>query len=209
MLGIIDYLNGEKSSKDYKYGTYRFEYVWEALIDKVYGIRNKEDYYPKTTWNFENYQYDIRDDYENSSLRPDSIMIFNGDIYVLDAKYYKYGIIRNPGLLPKSTDINKQITYGEYIAEQDKFKKMHGEKYKVYNAFIMPFDALKSGSEKVLRIGQATGNWKSSMKEYEKVQGILVDVKHLMKIGVRNDCDEMSKLAECISQYVKEKTKCV
>ena len=123
-------------------------------------------------------------------------------VNLLDAKYYKYGVIRNPGLLPKSTDINKQITYGEYIAEQDKFKKMHGENYKVYNAFIMPFDALKSGSEKVLRIGQATSNWKSGMKEYEKVQGILVDVKHLMKIGVCNDYDEMSKLADCISKYV-------
>ncbi len=202
MLAIVEYLDGEKSSRDYKYGTYRFEYVWEMLIDKVYGIRNKEDYYPKTTWNFETYQYNVRDEYENSSLRPDSIMLYDGDVYVLDAKYYKYGVIRNPALLPKSTDINKQITYGEYIAEQNKFKKIHGKNYKVYNAFIMPFDAIKSGSESVLRIGQAMGNWKSGMKEYEKVQGILIDVKHLMKIGVRNDYDEITQLAKSIKQYV-------
>lgn len=46
------------------------------------------------------------------------------------------------------------------------------------------------------------GNWKSGMKEYEKVQGILIDVKHLMKIGVRNDYDEITQLAKSIKQYV-------
>lgn len=203
MMAIIEYRGDKNATRDYKYGTYRFEYVWENLIDRVFGIKGKEKYYPKTTWNIDGIEFDAVENIDNSSLRPDSIMVYGGDIYVLDAKYYKYGQYRNPAFLPKSTDINKQITYGEYIAEQEKFKKMHGDKYKVYNAFLMPFDSAKSGSlGYAQRIGVASGNWKKNDKSYERVQGILLDVKHMMKIGVRADMDEISKLADMISQYL-------
>lgn len=200
MLAIIDCQGDSNSLKDYKYGTYRFEYVWERLIDRVFGIDGKDKYYPKTTWNIDGIDFDVIENIENASLRPDSIMIYNGDIYVLDAKYYKYGQYRNPAFLPKSTDINKQITYGEYIAEQKKFKDIHGENYKVYNAFLMPFNSNKA--EHMIRIGSASGNWKQNEKTYEHVQGILVDVKHLMKIGVRSDKDEIARLAQLIYDYI-------
>lgn len=203
MLAVINYLGDKDAGVDYKYGTYRFEYVWEAMLDKVFGVPNKEEYYPKTTWNINGTNYEVNENYDNSSLRPDSIMIHNGNIYVLDAKYYKYGAYRNPGMLPKSTDINKQITYGEYIAEQEKFKKMHGDNYTVFNAFVMPFDSTSkywTGSDSIIRIGQASGNWKDNLKEYEKVQGILMDLKYLMRIIVRQDEDEIARLAEIIEE---------
>ena len=205
MLAIINYLGDKESQKEFRYGTYRFEYVWECLIDRTFGVHGKEKYYPKTTWTINGVSFEVNENYDNSSLRPDTIMVHNGDVYVLDAKYYKYGVYKNPGMLPKSTDINKQITYGEYIAEQEKFKAIHGEKYKVYNAFLMPFDSKAEcwqGAPEVLRIGCATGNWKSNLKTYEKVQGVLVDLKHLMKINVREDADEIMKLAACIEEYV-------
>lgn len=200
MLAIIDCQGDNNSLKAYKYGTYRFEYVWECIIDRVFGIDGKDKYYPKTTWNIDGIDFDVIENIENASLRPDSIMIYQDDVYVLDAKYYKYGQYRNPAFLPKSTDINKQITYGEYIAEQEKFKNIHGENYKVYNAFLMPFDSNKA--EHSIRIGSASGNWKHNKKTYEHVQGILIDVKYLMKIGVRSDKDEIARLAQLISDYV-------
>lgn len=200
MLAIIEFQGNNNSLSNYKYGTYRFEYVWECLIDRVFGIDGKEKYYPKTTWNIDGVNFDVVENIENASLRPDSIMLYNGDVYVLDAKYYKYGQYRNPAFLPKSTDINKQITYGEYIAEQKRFKKLHGDSYKVFNAFLMPFDGNKFGS--AVRIGSASGNWKQNEKTYEHVQGILIDVKHLMKVGVRSDVDEISRLAQLINNYI-------
>lgn len=206
MLAIINYLGDKDSNKTFRYGTYRFEYVWESMIDRVFGIRGKEKYYPKTTWCINGIDYEVNENYENSSLRPDTIMICKGNVYVVDAKYYKYGEYKNPGMLPKSTDINKQITYGEYIAEQEKFKKIHGDNYQVYNAFVMPFDSTQSkweGSDLMKNIGYAVGNWKRNDKTYEKVHGILLDLKYLMKISVREDEKEIMRLAECIENHIQ------
>lgn len=205
MLAIINYLGDKDSKKEFRYGTYRFEYVWESMVDRVFGIKNKDAYYPKTTWCINGTSYEVKENFENASLRPDTIMLHNGNIYVVDAKYYKYGAYRTPGLLPKSTDINKQITYGEYIAEQEKFKAMHGEDYLVYNAFVMPFDAFEENGKNASsmeNIGYAVGNWKSNGKSYEKVHGILLDLKYLMKISVREDEEEIMRLAECIEGKV-------
>ena len=55
----------------------------------------------------------------------------------------------------------------------------------------------------LLRIGEAYGEWKSNKKSYEKVQGILIDVKHLMKISTRQNLDEIISLANKIQQYVE------
>ena len=40
-------------------------------------------------------------------------------------------------------------------------------------------------------------------KSHECVQGILVDVKYLMHITVREDSNEIFRLSECISKAVK------
>lgn len=193
MLQIVDYLQDEDAPLEYKYGTYRFEYVWEALIDRVYGIEGKAAYFPKTTWKVKGKEYD------NASLEPDTIMLYGNDIYVLDAKYYKYGATGHLGDLPESTSINKQITYGEYVANH------LAQKGTVYNAFLMPFDSLGTlwNGEEVLHIGEATGDWRENDKSYEHIQGILVDVKYLMNITVREDSNEIFRLSECIIKAVK------
>ena len=195
MLAIVEYTGDSSVSKDYKFGTDRFEYVWEKLIDKTYGILDKKAYFPKTSWIIDGKKY------ENACLEPDTIMLWNGNIYVLDAKYYKYGMTRQPSDLPESTSINKQITYGEYIAEQDRFKKLYGNNYKVFNAFLMPFSGTKSNIE---NIGLGISNWKSNEKTYEKIQGILVDVKHLMRVVVSRDEAELAKMAECIENMIEK-----
>lgn len=195
MLAVILYNGEENSEKNYRYGTYRFEYVWEALINKVYGIKEKREYFPNTYWSIDGVQY------ENACLEPDTIMIWNGNVYVLDAKYYKYGVTRRMTDLPESTSINKQITYGEFIAEQECFKKKHGENYKVYNAFIMPY-AQKNGEE-LKNIGIAYSNWKTNEKSYENIQGILLDIKHLMYASWGQNVEKIEKLVQCIEGGIK------
>lgn len=195
MLAIIDFEGDKNSNKNYRYGTYRFEYVWEKMIDKVFGIENKTDYFPKTAWYLNGFRSD------NPSLEPDTIMLFGNNVYILDAKYYRYGVTGKTQDLPKSSSVNKQITYGEYVASEETFKKLHGNDMKVYNAFLMPFDSLKnnySGNPEMLKIGEAVSDWKDNSEEYQKIQGILLDVKTLMCINVRQEMKAIKKLAELI-----------
>jgi hypothetical protein len=141
------------------------------------------------------------DRYDTASLEPDTIMLCGDNVYILDAKYYKYGVTGKAWDLPESTSINKQITYGEYVANGEKFKKKHGNNMKVYNTFLMPFDSLKSkypNNPVMLKVGEAVSNWKDNSEDYQKIQGILVDVKTLMNINVRQEMKEIEKLAELI-----------
>lgn len=201
LLAIIDYTGSGFSTKKFQYGTYRFEYIWESLVDKVYGISGKEEFFPKTYWNID------KNVVPNACLEPDTIMLCNNDVYVLDAKYYKYGATKRAVDLPESTSINKQITYGEYNDEQKKFRQKYGDNMKVYNAFLMPFNSKSDKwmtEDKVIRIGQAYGDWKTNLKSYEKVQGIVVDIKFLMKLSSRQNEEEIRVLADKIAKYVNE-----
>ena len=204
MLAIINEEQKEDTPLDFRYGTYRFEYVWEALIDRVFGIEGKSVYFPKTMWLLDDKYND------NACLEPDSIMLWNGNIYVLDAKYYKYGATKRPWDLPESTSINKQITYGEYISGQEKLTGALSKKKTpiVYNAFLMPFNKqseLWKNSDSMISIGEAISSWKSNEEIYERIQGILVDVKHLMRVTVHQDESEMSRLAECIEAAIEKR----
>ena len=194
MLAIIDW-DSDENKTALMYGTNRFEYVWESLIDQVYGIDEKKEYFPKTRWVIRGKEYD------SSSLEPDSIMLYNGNVYILDAKYYRFGWTTHAGDLPASSSINKQITYGEYA---EGMKKNKGKK--IYNAFIMPFNSLQkewineTRGDTILNIGKAVSDWKKGDKEYENIQGILVDTKHLMRIVTRRDTSEIIRLAEAIEK---------
>ena len=202
LLAIIKSMGDDEAPKDYIYGTNDFEYIWESMIDKAYGVQNKSKYFPSTRWQLD------RGEHENSYLRPDAVMIRNGKIYVLDAKYYKYGNTRRAGDLPDSSDINKQITYGEYIAENKTFCNSKGESPEVYNAFIMPYDSFGNAfhtEENLHYIGSAISDWKSSdgTKPYEMVAGVLVDVKSLMQ-DYSHDEKRITELAELIESKVRQ-----
>ena len=89
----------------------------------------------------------------------------------------------------------------EKVVNEEWFRRKHGEGFQVYNAFLMPFqgaDERQDGGVAVMKAGQALSWWKDNDRSYEKVQGILVDTKGLMKIAVRQDREEMASLAECI-----------
>lgn len=196
MLAVINSMK-EDADSEFKYGTYRFEYVWEKMIDRVFGIQDKENYFPKTTWELNSGR-----EYDNAFLEPDSIMLVGDKVYVLDAKYYKYGWSGVPWHLPGSASINKQITYGEYIAEEKKFMK-NGQHPAVYNAFIMPYDSKGSQfrtNTPIHYVGAATSDWKGGDKKYENVLGIFMDVKYLMELDGRMEQTEIQRLAALIEE---------
>ncbi len=176
---------------DFKFGTYHFYVVWERMIDKAFGIKNKEVYFPKTKWNLR--RSNQNPDY---SLQPDSIMLFGDKIYILDAKYYKYGISGVASDLPSSTSIIKQIVYGEYAAKRETKKE-------IYNVFLMPFNRfnnpLKLGNI-LENIGFANGEWRDNLKQYENIQGILMDTKFLMQNYNKKSNDLLKLLAKNVEE---------
>lgn len=203
MLNIVKSIGNDGNSYEYKIGTNRFEYIWEAMIDKAFGEKNKEYYFPKTRWLINSKEH------ENSYLEPDTIMISKdkpNSIYVVDAKYYKYGWSHAPGHLPDSSSINKQITYGEYIAEKPSFYDEKGNPPEVYNAFLLPYDSSDEYFESennMTYIGIAISDWKKSdgLKPYEKIVGILLDVKSLMQ-NYSKDYAWIKELADLIELSV-------
>lgn len=191
MIDMVEYLDENDNDKQFYFGTDVFEYVWEKLIDRVFGIPNKQDYFPKTLWTL-NYG----NDRTKHPLEPDSIMIIGDKYYVLDAKYYRYGDTGIFNHLPNSSSVNKQITYGEYIHNE---KKVANEK--LFNAFIMPFnkdDNLFRISTPFGNIGEAVGEWKNNNKNYERIQGIVVDVRYLMHNYIGRPQKSLIALAESI-----------
>lgn len=178
----------------FSFGTNRFEYIWEKMIDRVYGETNKTDYFPKTHWHIYN------NTSENAPLEPDTIMINDNNIFVLDAKYYKYGVTRRFFDLPGTSSISKQITYGEYIFKN----KRSNSKTKVYNAFIMPFNSSVQSENRIQYIGTATSEWKNNDFDYEKVLGILVDVKYLMQITNSKNYDAINELSNLIEEKISK-----
>ncbi len=175
---------------DFKFGTYSFYVVWERMIDRAFGIKNKEVYFPKIKWNL--WRSNQNPDY---LLQPDSIMLFGDKIYILDAKYYKYGISGVASDLPNSASIIKQIVYGEYAAKRETKKE-------IYNIFLMPFNRFNNPlklSNIFENIGFANGEWRDNLKQ-KIIQGILIDTKFLMQ----NYNKKSNNLLKLLAKNVEE-----
>ena len=82
MINFMD----EETDRQFLFGTEKFENVFEKLIDKIFCNTDKEDFYPRTEWNLqEGGNYPIP-----YPLQPDTIMIHNKKVYIIDAKYYSH-----------------------------------------------------------------------------------------------------------------------
>lgn len=197
LLNVIKNESNEDMIEEFTYGTNRFEYVWEKMIDYMFGINDKEKYFPHSKWHLSS------GDKDNSALEPDTIMIKDGIAYILDAKYYKYGVTGVSSHLPATSSIAKQIIYAEYI-ENNRMTDENGNVLKTYNAFLLPFskngDHFKT-NKNYKYVGYAEADWKSYRTEkkndYEHVEGILMDINYLMNNCTRRsktDIDELSEL---------------
>ncbi len=156
-------------------GTTHFHTVWENLIDITYGISDveKREYFPPARWHFANGRTG------ENRLLPDTIMQVDDsdEIFVLDAKYYSFALNFS---VPAASDINKQITYGEYARK----KKQKA----VYNAFIIPYDfdgdpqGFWTGKiDEYAYIGYAVMEDINGNETHEKVLGILIDTKWIIE----------------------------
>lgn len=202
MINIIKYIGSIDDNKSFHFGTNNFEYVWEKLVDFTYGIDNKEDYFPRTKWKLKNNKNKV-----NSALEPDTIMISDDKIFILDAKYYKYGETFLMSDLPNSSSINKQVTYSEYIYYHNKFKNEDEESPEIYNLFILPSNKKHPkylSDLPIFHIGEAYRVWESSTNNYEKVQGVLVDVKHIMNNYIKQNKNEIMQLALLIESIFND-----
>jgi len=191
MLDMLNYMDEKTSDRQFYFGTDDFDHVWEKIIDKAFGEQDKDKYFPRSRWLLDYGSY-----HEKRPLMPDTIMIYNGKYYVLDAKCYKYGWTGIPSHLPNASSINKQITYGEYLETY-----MGVKADSLFNAFIMPFNKAHNCfgiNENMGNIGEAVGDWRENKKYYERIQGIVVDTRYLMYHYSGKPLKEKIALAECI-----------
>ena len=202
MIHMIQYIGENGGNARFFFGTNNFEYVWERLIDFNFGEDNKNFYFPRTSW-----YLGTGGIHTKSALEPDTIMKEDGKVFILDAKYYRYGNSKNPADLPHSASVNKQISYGEYVATHPKFKDKDGRAPEVYNVFLMPFN--KNGQafpseEDMLHIGEARGDWKDSGAFYERVQGVLLDMKWMMQRTVKHNEKDIGQLARLVESVIRQ-----
>lgn len=184
MLKIIDGIDTDNQSKEIVYGVSSYHYVFERMVDAVFG--NQDDlskFYPQAYWMINDVE-----EKESSSLRPDTVRIEKGKAYIFDSKYYK------PGKLPTTADIQKQITYAEYLENQK------GHLYSpIKNAFILPYDKSKAdtheNNEFLKYIGYAKTDWKKEpgtdkSTPHYVVYGYYIDTTELLH-RYRNSWDEV------------------
>lgn len=106
MIDMIQYVGKKGKSARFFFGTNDFEYVWERLIDFNFGEDNKNFYFPRTSW-----YLGTEGKHAKSALEPDTIMREDDKVFILDAKYYRYGDSKDPTELPRSTSIHKSSHY--------------------------------------------------------------------------------------------------
>lgn len=192
---IVEYLAGHKTedgkiANEFYFGVKKFAPVWEAMVDKIFGKLPqgvaKDKFNPHCEWDLSS---GVRG-YENTNyaMRPDTIMWDEegNRLYVLDAKYYKFGMTGSASDLPSSGSICKQIAYAEYV--ETHWKKFLGVDSiatpsaspqndtlpkPIYNAFLLPYcfdadnsqlppdDGFETRPCKMRFIGLCHGNWKN------------------------------------------------
>lgn len=205
MKSIIQGLDDSMvNSKDVIFGVDSYDYVYERMIDSMFSRLRGEDkkkFNPNATWSL---LYPNVREVDSTNLRPDTILKDGEDLYILDAKYYRYGSTFKPSDLPETTSIQKQITYGEYVkqAKEGKFKN-------IYSAFIMPYNKYNNANmdklhENMEFIGIATAEWfdKADKEKNRKIAGLLIDTKFLIDNWAKNSDSTVRDLVDLISKNI-------
>lgn len=182
-----------------------FEYVFEMLVDKSFGLKDKRKFNPTAGYFFEDEKKEIA----VRALRPDTILEYKNDnkqcCCVIDAKYYSfnYGDMSNRGL-PEQSSINKQFIYQKFIKENVAFDK--DQKYDEVSAvFFLPFCAEENESEIQYMNGYAEAKWN---KIKGKVYLFKVDLKALVEEFYGCDKKLKQKFIDQLKNILnKEKTR--
>ena len=202
MKRILQFLSNEQNWDNANYGVDGYDYIWEEMVNKVFGNEEPNKFYPTSIWNL------ITIEKTGSKMRPDAIRKekdYQGDnkykYYILDAKYYKYGVTGMFSDLPNTESVQKQVTYGDHIANNHEWYDT--EEDKIYNAFIIPYDC--KNDSKIKYKGYAYCDWRDrdlkigdKKRNYEKVAIILVDTKYLIECYFKIEKPEIDNLLENI-----------
>lgn len=199
MINVIESIDKNNRNPQYfSFGTRRFEKVWENLIEKTFGTEkgdSKACFFPKATWHLMDGRVK-----ETNPLLPDTIMINRDDncVYIIDAKYYRYGITFNTSHLPNMSSIAKQITYAQYIATHKDFAFDT-----IGNIFIFPFNAKANRLPDYHCSGWAVAGWVSDTCQYKNIYIILVDTKRLMtsSISIPVNMNEIKNLLSTVPLF--------
>ena len=193
-------------TREIVYGVDSYEYVYERMVDAMFSnIDNIKEFYPRAEWDL------LVEDRpkESSKLRPDTVLeqkLEDGtkNLYILDAKYYRYGTTFLSKHIPDTTSIQKQITYGEYV------KMMKPGVYdEIYSAFVMPYskttNIYKDRFNKDIEfIGVARAKWIDASGETNRnIAGILLDTNFLVKNWVRKNPDHINEIVEIIEDNIQ------
>ena len=231
MLKMVRYLGNKEnrgedgSENEPLFGVNTFAPVWEAMVDKIFGKLPqevaKDKFNPHLRWNDgcrdekldESEEELVLNDPKRSTLRPDTIMVCGEGTFVLDSKYYKYGLTGFNSHLPGAESVCKQMAYAEYVEKmlEDPSTPLHSAQddstpKRIYNVFIMPCCADAEGASassatfQMKRVGYIYGDWKNVKDEnrpYHKIACILLDMKSVMQNYANNPAAQ-SELAGVI-----------
>lgn len=214
MLKVLSGVDDSDRAKEIVYGVDKYHYVFERMVDCVFSnITDIKKYNPNAKWYLKKNNYSPKD---ASSLRPDTIRIeplskeTTGDekvAYILDAKYYRFGMTKNEDDLPETTSIQKQITYGDNIICNLKKKENIQE---VYSAFILPYNKNNNDfdfKDNLEYIGYSKADWRNDKLSHVKIYAFLIDMKHLITTWSQGNCaEDIKKLIEEIGNATKNES---
>lgn len=211
MLAVVNYMENKENragdGSEISFGFEKFDHVWEVMVDRIFGKLPqgvaRGDFNPHLKFVIEGLKNNDGDKYQGddekhrSTLRPDTIMTLPSGVFILDSKYYKYGLTGFYSHLPGAESVCKQMAYAEYV-ESNWNNIFETEQKPIYNAFIMPCckDSVKEKFPKAIfsendqfsmcRTGYIYGDWKNREKSYHKIACILLDVKSVMRNYANN-----------------------
>ena len=205
---IIQGLDAYIGSEDIEYGINDYHVVFEEMIRRVFGNRDATKFNPQGMWYLKQADKSYKQ-VESSDLRPDCILIKedpnSGDsfAYIVDAKYYSYGLDPERGSLPETSSIQKQITYGDFIKNNSKNPIKN-----VYNAFILPYNKNhnKFGTnDNLFHFGFAEGDWTPGVANHEIIHAFFIDLKYLIETyNSQNHLRDVDQLIQDILQKTNE-----
>lgn len=203
LLNVVLGLDANDNNDEFVYGVDSYYYIFERMIDSIFGnIKDMRDFHPTAKWQL------VRNNYreiKSSDLRPDTIIVQeNGNVFVVDSKFYRFGFTGDERDLPETSSIQKQITYGDFIKRN--VTRVHVNA--IYNAFLLPYDKEREvfrSSDNIQYVGFAKSTWKDNKAEHEIVHTFLIDLKHVVKTWSRlNHLDDVAFLVDEILKHNQE-----
>ena len=200
MLAIIEGLSENENAKELVYGVDSYAYIFEKMIDSIFGNTNPSKFYPSANWYLKMNKFAP---IKSSDLRPDTILIKDNIVYILDSKFYRFGYTANKDDLPETTSIQKQITYGDFI----KNNKLGEEIKKIRNAFILPYNKYVNKldlNNNIEYIGYSKTDYRKCEEDYEIIHAFLIDLKYVIETwNKKNHNDDITNLVQQIEKIQK------